>query len=184
MNHAMIDVEALRLSQPWKAPLLEVGCTAFDEFGGALASISFAIEPSLLPSWAEEDPETRRWWESPEQAEAWSNLQNRIRFDGVMPQVALTGLVEFMQKHAVGAYWFAGPTYDQVMLEAYYDHYGMPRPWAYNATRDFRTIRKQYPDIWERMIATRVGHHNAAADCEFQVSVLHEIHWEDGSCWK
>lgn len=184
MNHAMIDVEALRLHQPWKAPLMEIGCAIFNEEGEVQASISFAIEPAYLPHWVEEDPDTRKWWESPEQAEAWGNLQARIRDDGVMTQVALTGLAEFMAKHEVQSYWFAGPTYDQVMLETYYDHYGIPRPWAYNATRDFRTIRKQFPECWEAMIKDRKGIHQAADDCEFQVSVLQEIYFQHGWEWK
>ena len=71
--------------------------------------------------------------------------------------------------------WFAGPTYDQVMLEAYYDAYGIPRPWKYNYTRDFRTIRKQYPRIYDSVLKNRTGEHDALCDAFFQVEVLAEI---------
>lgn len=183
MNHAMIDVEALRLKQPWKAPLMEVGLVVFTDCGDIVAEISYAIEPKLLPHWAESDPDTVAWWNAPEQAEPWAILQARIRDDGVMPQVALHGLQEFMTRHNVGVVWFAGPTYDQVMLEAYYDHYEIPRPWAYNATRDFRTIRKQFPGIWDKLNDERTGRHDAISDCEFQVSVLREISDNHGVIW-
>lgn len=172
MIHAMIDVEALRLKKPWRAPLLEIGVVIFDDIGNVLQTKRILVKKEGLPRWASVEPPTLAWWrEQP----YFRELQRDIMRLGVEARVAVTQLKDFLQHHRASAFWFAGPQYDQVMLEAYYDDFGIETAWQYNDTRDLRTIRKQYPAIYDPLVKNRKACHEAVEDCLFQVSILREI---------
>lgn len=172
-NHAMIDVEALRLNQPWKAPLMEIGVVIFDGYTSKeVDSLRLLINQNNLPDWAEPEPDTVKWWQ---EQEYWPELRVALREHGKWPGHALQSMCNFLEKHEVKVVWFAGPQYDQVMLEAYLDHYRIPRPWQFNDVRDLRTIRKQWSEDADRVRSVRTGHHNAVEDCRSQVAVLREI---------
>lgn len=168
MNHVMVDVEALRLNQPWKAPLMQVAAVHFDETGTGSSSFNRFINQTTLPDWADPEQATVDFWKA---EPSFEKLMACCRL-GTDPETLLRELSSFIDGRIV---WFAGPQYDQVMLEAYFDGYGLRRPWKYNDVRDFRTIRKQYPKVYDRVAANRVGLHNAIEDCWFQVEVLGEI---------
>lgn len=172
MNHAMIDVEALRLKKPWRAPLLEIGVVIFDDIGNVLQTKRILVKKEGLPRWASVEKETLEFWrEQP----YFKELQRDIMRNGVESREAVTQLKDFLQHHKVGAFWFAGPQYDQVMLEAYYSDFAIDPAWRYNDTRDLRTIRKQHPAIYDPLVKNRKGTHQAVEDCLFQVSILREI---------
>lgn len=178
MNHVMVDIEALRLNQPWKAPLMQVAAIEFNEYGIAGHSWEVFIHPSTLPAWAEPELQTVEFWEN---EPYWKDLQNRMSLDGVDPETMMRELTRATQNKVV---WFAGPQYDQIALEAYFDNYGIPRPWAYNDIRDFRTIRKQHPKIYDEVMSDRREHHNALADCWYQLEVLREISERHNKAWR
>lgn len=180
MIHAMIDVEALRLNKPWKAPLMEVAAVIFDDMGNVLQSKRILVKKEGLPKWASVEKSTLDFWVA---QPYWRELQRDTMRVGVRAIEAMIDLKAFLQVHQAGAFWFAGPQYDQVMLEAYYSEYGIEPAWRYNDTRDLRTIRKQHPAIYERLINRRHGSHEALEDCLFQVSVLHDISVETGHRW-
>lgn len=176
-RHVMIDVEALRLNRPWIAPLMQVGAVRFNQSGKEQGDFNSYIHPATLPEWATPEQSTVEFWEK---EPFFPKLRQRCD-RGTNPEALLAGLANFIGDRIV---WFAGPQYDQVMLEAYYDHYGMPRPWKYNDSRDFRTIRKQYPRIYNEISDLWEACHDALQDCRFQVEVLREISNRTGKVWR
>jgi 3' exoribonuclease, RNase T-like len=172
MNHAMIDVEALRLKKQWRAPLMEVGVVVFDDIGNVNQSKRILVKKEGLPRWASVEKTTLDWWRD---QPYWEKLQHDIRRQGIEARNAITELKDFLQINQVEVVWFAGPQYDQVMLEAYFDDFGIDYPWRYNDTRDLRTIRKQHPAIYDPLVKARNGSHEAVEDCLFQVSILRAI---------
>lgn len=181
MIHAMIDVEALRLSKPWWAPLLEIGVVIFSDTGGVFEHRRILIDQSSLPSWADPEPDTVEFWKK---QPYWPTLLADIEKYGMDAYEAMVLLKSFLEERKVEAFWFAGPQYDQVMLEAYFDDYCLDFPWKYNDSRDFRTIRKQYPVMYRALLDKRKGNHQAVDDCLFQVSVLREISKASGIRWQ
>lgn len=180
MIHAMIDVEALRLNKPWKAPLMEVAAVIFDDLGNVIASKRILVKKEGMPKWASVEKSTLDFWVA---QPYWRELQRDIMRVGVSAESAVLLLKNFLVENHAGAFWFAGPQYDQVMLEAYYSEFKIAPAWRYNDTRDLRTIRKQHPAIYESLINRRHGSHEALEDCLFQVSVLHYISVETGHRW-
>lgn len=178
MKHAMIDVEALRLSKPWIAPLMQVGVVLFDDRGNPIDEREWFTAHN--PLWTSVEPSTLKFWE---EQEYWPALQQLRKDQGLDAGIVVLELGDYLKTAGVEVVWFAGPTYDQVMLEEYASHYGIEIPWAYNAARDFRTIRKQYPVIFSELAEEREGLHNALADARFQVSVLAAISEQHGIEW-
>lgn len=170
MEHLMVDVEALRLNQPWKAPVMEIGLVRFNERGNISEETTLWVKPGTHPKWAETEQSTLEFWKA---QPYWLLLQEAMMLRGGHCKHIIATVHKWAS--SVDCVWFAGPTYDQVMLEAYFDYYDMERPWKYNNTRDFRTIRKQHPDIYEPLSKDRKGLHNALMDSRFQVGVLREI---------
>lgn len=180
MIHAMIDVEALRLNKPWKAPLMEVAAVIFDDLGNVIASKRILVKKEGMPKWASVEKSTLDFWVA---QPYWRELQRDIMRVGVSAESAVLLLKNFLVENHAEAFWFAGPQYDQVMLEAYYSEFKIAPAWRYNDTRDLRTIRKQHPAIYESLINRRHGSHEALEDCLFQVSVLRDISVETGHRW-
>lgn len=180
MIHAMIDVEALRLKKPWKAPLMEIGIVTFDDVGTVLSTKRILVKKEGLPKWASVEKATLDFWQ---EQPYWRELQRDIMRVGLPAMAAIIDLKAFLQYHRVEAFWFAGPQYDQVMLEAYFDEYKIEPNWRYNDSRDLRTIRKQHPAIYDPLIKARTGSHQAVDDCLFQVSVLRGISEATGHRW-
>jgi hypothetical protein len=173
MIHAMIDVEALRLHKPWIAPLLEIGIVLFTETGVVIGRKRILINQQSLPSWASPEPETVDFWEG---QVYWAELQRDIFMSGQLASDAIKAFCDYLRVHEVGAFWFAGPQYDQVMLEAYLAEYKLPNPWSHQDARDFRTIRKQYDPLYRFACERRKNLHSAVDDCLFQVNVLRSIY--------
>jgi len=180
MKHAMVDVEALRLNKPWRAPILEIGAVIFTDMGTVLQAKRILVKKEGLPRWASVEKSTLEFWrEQP----YFRELQRDIMRLGVEARDAMMALKDFLEHNQVEAVWFAGPQYDQVMLEAYFSDFGIEPPWRYNDTRDLRTIRKQHPGVYGPLIEKRSGTHQALDDCLFQVSVLRGISEETGHRW-
>lgn len=178
MNNLMIDVEALRLKKPWLAPLMQVGMVVFNEEGEIKKMAEAYVDQSTLPHWTVPEEQTQKFWE--EQV-GWptmlDNLSNRsVDIEDVLFQIRNLYMV-FDCKTA----WFAGPTYDQVMLESYFDYFKLDPPWRYNDTRDYRTIRKQHPDIPR---PENPNMHFALEDAMYQVAHLREISQQKGIIWQ
>lgn len=180
MKHAFIDVEAFRLTKPWIAPLVNVAAVTFDEYGNVHSSIDLYVEPSQFPPWSQPEALTLAWWQAQDK---WKDLMNRVHMLGDFPTEVMRKLAGFLKQEGVEAFWFAGPQYDQIILEAYFYNFDMEYPWKYNQVRDFRTIRKQHMDLLEDFPANPNAH-LALDDCLYDVSRLKYISDNRGIAWK
>ncbi len=171
-NHMMIDVEALRLKQPWIAPLMSVGIVVFDPMGKVLCTEELFLNSAGCPEGFEAEPTTLDFWKG---QDYFDKLLHKMEWEGKPTDEVLETIRTMYKEWDVRPVWFAGPTYDQVMLEAYYDSFGLDIPWGFSDSRDFRTIRKQHPEIYSGLAETRKGLHQAVEDSLFQVSVLRAI---------
>jgi hypothetical protein len=180
MKHAFLDVEAFRLKKPWMAPLVNVAAVTFDEYANVHSSIDLYVEPSQFPVWSQPEASTLTWWQ---QQDKWKDLMNRVHMLGDFPSEVLKKLKGFLDSEGVEAFWFAGPQYDQIMLEAYFDGFDMEHPWKYNQARDFRTIRKQHMDLLESF-PKNPNAHLALEDCLYDISRLRHITEQRGITWK
>lgn len=180
MKHAFIDVEAFRLKKPWLAPLCNVAAVIFNEVGEVKGSIDLYVDPNQFPSWSSPEQSTVDWWKSQPK---YGDLINRMNLMGDFPSEVMKHLNFCLQMEEVEAFWFAGPQYDQIMLEAYFDAFGMKYPWKYNQARDFRTIRKQHMDLLEGFPENKNAH-LAIEDCLYDVSRLRYISDVRGIAWK
>lgn len=178
MKHGFLDVEALRLTKPWIAPLMQVAVVVFNETGMVYPQEggNWYVHPDSLPDWVVPDEETELFWK---QQEGWPKMEEN-RWNGDTIELVLKELAEALKD--CDTVWFSGPTYDQVMIESYFDFYKIPRPWKYNNTRDFRTIRKQHPDI-EYKYPEGDHLHDAWYDCHYSIAHLSKISTARGLIW-
>ena len=180
MKHAFLDVEAFRLKKPWMAPLCNVAAVIFDEKAEVKGSIDLYVDPDQFPEFSSAEQSTVDWWQSQPK---YDDLMNRMKMLRDFPSEVMKNLSFCLEMEGVEAFWFAGPQYDQIMLEAYFDAFGMKYPWKYNQARDFRTIRKQYPEIMDT-IPPNPNAHLAIEDCLYDVSRLKAISDTLGITWK
>jgi hypothetical protein len=182
MNHMFLDVEAFRLTKPWLAPLAQVGLVVFNEKAEIVPApnqgFSFFVSQRSLPDWIEHEAETVHWWH---EQEAWPTLKAGMEH-GWPVDFVLQQVIEIAKNYDCQSFWFSGPTYDQVMLEAYFAHFGLKCPWEFNQTRDFRTVRKQWPEI-ERAKAEGAALHDALADCAADVEHMRKIYRVSRRAW-
>lgn len=179
MIHAMIDVEALRLSKPWLAPLMQVGILTFDGMAKPLCGYEFTVDQNSLPEWAEPEQSTVEWWKS---QPMWPRLKEAEMLGGGSIEECLDFICEIYVDDNCSTVWFAGPQYDLVILQAYFEHFGKKMPWRHNDVRDFRTIRKQHSVILEGF-PDSPNQHLALADCYHQVERLKLISNSTGISW-
>ena len=172
MNHMMIDVEALRLKQPWLAPLMSLGLVVFDSRGVVMFTEEIYVDSESWPDHMQAEQGTVDFWKG---QEYYPTLLKLMAEKGQSVLDVLNRIRTIYIQWRVGPVWFAGPTYDQVMLEAYYHGFNQEAPWGFNKSRDFRTIRCQHPEIYQEMSTGREGLHEALEDSLFQVSVLRAI---------
>jgi hypothetical protein len=180
MNHVMIDIEALRLHQVWKAPIMQIGMVLFSQKGVVIDTKNIFIEQESMPSHFEPEINTVNWWK---EQEGWDNMQESITSFGIPLAGALSIASQQINRWGNKATWFAGPTYDQVALEGAMSFCGINYPWAYNQSRDFRTIRKQYPELAAGMPENHMLH-DALSDALNQVAKLEYITNKTGHLWK
>lgn len=177
MNHMMIDVEALRLKKPWLAPLMQVGMVVFDEKGVVKKMVEVYVDQASLPEWAVPEKQTVEFWEKqpgwPKMLEALESRSTSV-FDALLQ---IRNLYTIFQCQSV---WFAGPKYDETILDSYFDHFELDPPWRYNDSRDYRTIRKQHPDVPK---PDNPNLHFALEDAMYQVAHLRDITQKKGIVW-
>lgn len=181
MNHLMVDIEGLRLKEPWLTPLLQVAMVVFNEEAEVQVVINNYIDQKTLPAWATPEKDTQKFWE--DQGTLWIDMQEQIEKNGVPWMNCLALMDRVWDKWKCESVWFAGPTYDQVALESYYSWAKRSPCWRYNDSRDFRTIRKQFPEIMAA-VENPGQLHNAVDDALYQVLRLRAVTLATGMTWK
>lgn len=173
-NNLMVDVEALRLNQPWKAPLLQIGVAVFTPFGSVVYSGKIFINQDAQPIDVSPEASTVVWWNDPKRDKVWSNIVEQCETNGVDPEEALVWLNKVYEGFNCGSIWFAGPQYDKTILDNYSEICAVPPAWNYDDVRCFRTIRKQHPDVLENWNYDGYDH-DAEHDALDQVARLRAI---------
>lgn len=176
MKHVMIDIEALRLKEVWRAPLMEVGMCLFSDKGEILDHALIPIKILSIPSYFKAERETVAWWKKQDQ---WEPLQLRMKEHGLLISDALRKIIEILNDWDFDGVWFAGPTYDQVCLESYFDFFSLEIPWKFYQSRDFRTMRKQFPELASQF-PENPSLHSALDDSINQVQKLEVIYRSTG----
>ena len=169
MAHIMVDLETLGKTAGCK--IISIGAVEFDntrlgeEF---YIEIERASQDKLF-----EDPDTLAWWEKQDAV-----VRDRLftpSADHVPIADALTVFSEWIafvsDKDPV--LWGNGAAFDNVILAAAYDAYGIKRPWEFWNDRCYRTMKASYPRI---PLGKRTGNlHNALDDAKTQADHLIEI---------
>lgn len=112
-----------------------------------------------------QDGNTMRWWQqqSPELfAEAFHGSED--------PVYALSDLSRFLTLSGAPVIWAKGIDFDPPILADLYNRLHLPVPWAYNAVRDFRTVKKIFSYVGTPRSATEL--HNALYDAQHQAEEL------------
>lgn len=200
-KHLMLDLETLGRGDRVHVPVLQVGGAVFSfdpskeepidihekwsvNFGLDLATKD-VVSPPICP-------ETMKWWKGqPDDVrEAVFFPTNYVECSGgkvVIPRDARHYAIQLME--TLEGFLQAGPTYsvrvpltiwsngvsDFQWLTGLFNRYNMTPPWAYNAPRDYRTLRSLAHAKNGGPLPPRpqIGHsHNGADDAEWQCYML------------
>ncbi len=159
---AMLDLETT--GKRAGCPILTIGAATFDLEHQFYAKIDLQ---SCHDVGLVDDPSTIAWW-GDQSAEARMEA-----LSGHMPLVvALGSFADWHQdmktKYGKVYIWGNGADFDQPILEAAYQACGMSKPWNYDASRCYRTL-KNLPNNKTIKADPFVGvKHNALADAVYQ----------------
>lgn len=169
-RNVMIDVEALRLKQPWKAPLMQVAAVVFDGEGNIKDEQVWYCKADELTEPFEADPQTVMWWEK---QDYWEELKAGMSINGKSAKKIIVELKHYLEFHKPTGVWFNHPTYDEILLNAYYEEFGVDKPWTHRMVRDMATLTAW---IGRPQVTLPGDKHNALYDCRYQVMCLKYAH--------
>lgn len=179
-RHMMVDLEALRLTQLHKAPLMNMGLVVFDENAEVISQADIYIHPELQPDWVEPEQGTLTFWMG---QPSWDTLQENMFKEGVSPQQALIDMRRFYEQNRCDTVWFNGILYDGSILKTYHEKLGMIEPWRHFEIRDFKTIRQQYRDLLDEYHERKKVTHLGLQDSLDQVEMLRVISEQTKAQW-
>ncbi len=172
-RHVMIDLETFG-KRPG-CPVLTLGAVEFGPNGlGEEFYIGFddaaQLAAGLFP-----DPETVAWW-AERSPEARAAIDNR---DRTAPNLALQEFAGWLR--VIGPLkdvriWGNGANFDEPILTALYDKFGLEVPWAFWNSRCYRTLKNLRKDI--RAKPSEIAHHalhDAAAQARHAIEILNEL---------
>jgi len=155
-------------------PVLQIGavtvvaprtCYTFGLYFYGNASLCSNIADGLTP---EED--TMEWWKTQD-----PTIYEAVFSSGVLIRNLLQDFATFCAKHGPNLQvWCCGTDFDISILSHAYRKLGIAIPWKYNAIRDYRTIREQFPPPANLLseVAPNTTKHDALADAIYQTNVL------------
>ena len=167
---AMLDLETLGVGTD--AAVVSVGLVCFDEDGPDLgASLHLSFRPAYGNDvrFGKIELGTVKWWLQ-QSHEARSGLIEKIEA-GDSPIIVCQSIIEFAKHFDVKRLWSNGPSFDERLLHELFDRCGPAWPFAYNAGRDYRTIR----DVGAALNVTEVPRaagvaHDALSDAVHQAN--------------
>lgn len=164
----MLDIETLGKGP--SAAVVQIGICGFDLRGGAVGEPqSWRVRPhrdSVM------DYDTVRWWMQQSQ-----EARDSVFFGGdiIAPEVALQQLGLVIGGEPSINIWAMPPEFDVTIMASLYRMCGLNPPWAYNATRDLRTLGEiAGATKSDRMQPTIL--HDAGADAAAQASTAIKFH--------
>ena len=171
----MLDIETLSIhpSNALVVSMAAIGFTieAAEPVWGSRITRVFDVREQIMLG-REVDTETQKFWMSQTPAAAHHWLHGEPTELGR----ALNEIAEFLAPYE--RVWASGIVFDIGNMETLYRSTRIAVPWKYNATRDARTIYKEFtPKTRLRPETVRIDNlHEPAADCENQIWGLWE-HW-------
>lgn len=173
MNHVMIDLETFGTRS--HSVIVSIGAVQFDPYRvgaiGATFHQGIDVESSLTRG-LRMDPSTILWWLKQEQS-AREALGIKLHRAWNLPFVLgqFTDFVEAISPDA--KVWGNGADFDLVLLQQAYEACGMDKPWKYNASRCYRTMRSEFGTEADWVKPTVA--HDALADAMAQAETLQNI---------
>lgn len=175
----MLDLETL--STRSDAAIVAIGAVAFDR--SSVATIPsgrfyMLINPEDAAKYGHISGATFGWWvlQSPE-ARAMFALPCVRLPDALSEFSAWCSTVCSGDARALEM-WGNGSDFDNVVLGSAYDKLGEPRPWKYNMSRCFRTLKSHASDEWNKAMRDKHAkgtHHNALDDAVRQAEIAVEL---------
>jgi hypothetical protein len=168
MKHVMIDLETLATVPG--AAVISVGALVFDPMDRWFKGPHFYMNVDVKS--CEEiglviDPRTHAWWQHPDRADAWAQMQT--------DQMPIAGVVKafnmWFRKHAGSEtpVWAHGAAFDFPIWEMATKFCGESVPWNFRYVRDTRTIF-DFVGIDFSVVPKEATYHNALDDCRNQAS--------------
>lgn len=166
----MLDLETYGTSPG--SVILSIGAVVFTPDGPGEARFHAVINrEASVRAGLSEDPSTRSWWAN-QSAEARRTLdQANDPTLSELPEAALgrfaDWLAEVQPRPKERLIWGNGADFDNVLLIAAYQKFGLPVPWAFFNHRCYRTLKSLAPQV---RMERRGIHHNALDDAISQAA--------------
>ncbi len=171
--HIMVDLETLGLTP--NAVVTQIGWAMFNmvpndfEENGIIKSGCLYLNPAQqIARGRSVDWSTVKWWLG--QSEEARNKMADCKYEDVDVALEAFGYI-FMSQQMEGL-WSNGPSFDQAILEDLHYNFERKTPWAYNAGRDYRTIKMLAPEV--EAIKPTVAH-DAEADAIAQAQTVQKV---------
>lgn len=175
MQHVMIDLETFGTRS--NSVIVTIGAVQFDPHSNRIGDVfHYAIDPkSAMLHGMKMDASTIFWWL--EQAEAArSALVAKAKAASSLGST-LGAFRSYLHgiEQACGAVfvWGNGADFDLALLQQAYESVGQEKPWKYNASRCFRTLRSEFGVDTDYVKPTVA--HDALADAVAQAHTAQNI---------
>ena len=169
MNHVMIDLETFGTRS--NSVIVSIGAVEFDPYSMDLGrTFHDAIDiKSALNHGLKMDASTLLWWLE-QSDEARKALVSKARAASSMGST-LIAFRTFLPPDAL--VWGNGADFDLALLQQAYEACSMEKPWKYNASRCYRTMRSEFGIEMDYVKPTLA--HDALADAIAQAKTLQNI---------
>ena len=159
----MLDLETLS-SEP-NAPIIQIGAVPF---ALATGEIGERLTINVRPDFAKTPPSlsTVCWWMKQDEAARLSVARSEL---GKSPFDACLEFETFARENCASKFelWAMPPEFDCVILANTFRSVGLSLPWAYNKTRDLRTLEALAGSSSAGRIKADIPH-DAGSDAEAQ----------------
>ena len=163
MEHCMVDTETVGIHPGFA--ILSIGAVMFDLEKQELGEEFYmAIEPESNRRFGLKfDPNTETWWSEQTEdarAAAWSGTEY---LDEVLSKFSVWSREQ--AKLDQFYFWSNGANFDDPMLTAAYTATGLTKPWKFQNSRCFRTLKALSPTVFVKSEGVQ---HNALVDARWQ----------------
>lgn len=168
----MIDIETLGTRNT--SVILSIGICTFGSPDLNKECMYHQLNYKMFPTSTYEfttDEDTKEWWKAqPEQT--W-----REATCGTLAPIVSLGMISSVLAKTNAIVWTKG-NFDLPILEHAFNFYGVPVPWTFRNTRDFRTIKALWPAL--NLTPDPNAAHSAIYDAIFQATYLETLATEHG----
>lgn len=172
MTHVMLDFETMGLRP--SSVLLSIGAVVFSPTGPSVLDnrVPFYMNistASCLAVGMTQDESTVAWWQTPDKADAWQQLQHDQKDVAHVFQQFISWFKDSGGTHI----WSQGSCFDVVLAEDAMRRLGMTPPWKFWDIRDTRTVYDVF-GFNPRWVKREGTFHNALDDCYHQIKCVQQ----------